>query len=257
MGGNTEAVLSGLASEDKCRRIFEAALAKQKEFSVSTISGSILPPYPKGFFKHPMMDDPFEYQNGGQWDWFGGKLVYAMFERGFSRTAREKLIEIAKKNAANKGLYEWDSPDGRGRGSAFYSGSAGSLSKALMEGYLGFEIAYDSLSLEPKLAEDAAVAHVYIPASGHFAAYEYQWNPAKKTVSFRYNSNIRNMGTVKILVPRIREGEVSNGRFENVEVRRDGTKIAFQSAVLNEDAFILIETDFQDHLLEIRFLRTR
>ena len=33
MGGNAEAIISGLASEDQCRRIIETALARQKEFS--------------------------------------------------------------------------------------------------------------------------------------------------------------------------------------------------------------------------------
>jgi len=64
-----------------------------------------------------------------------------MFEHGFSRQDRERLLEIAKKDVANRGLYEWDSPDGTGRGSSFYSGSAGSLAKALFEGYFGLKIA--------------------------------------------------------------------------------------------------------------------
>ena len=126
--------------EAKRSRIIEQALSRQKEFGVSTISGSLLPPYPKGFFKHPALDEPYEYQNGGQWDWFGGRLVLAMFESGFSREAREKLIEIARKNIANGGFYEWDTKDGAGRGSDFYSGSAGSLARALIEGYLGVRI---------------------------------------------------------------------------------------------------------------------
>ena len=60
-----------------------------------------------------------------------------MFESGFSREAREKLIEIARKDIVNGGLFEWDTKDGAGRGSDFYSGSAGSLARALIEGYLG------------------------------------------------------------------------------------------------------------------------
>lgn len=252
MGGNAEAILSGLAAEDRCRRIIETALAKQKEFSMSTISGSLLPPYPKGFFKHPMMDQPFEYQNGGQWDWFGGKIVYAMFEHGFSRVAKDKLLEIARKNIANKGLYEWDSPAGQGRGSAFYSGSAGSLAKALFEGYFGFKIAKDSLSLEPKLGEDRAAAHVYVPVSGLFAAYDYQWDGKKKAVTFRYNSNVKNSGTVKILVPWLSGKSASRENFKNFDVRKDGKKTPFQIALLNRDAFIIVETDFRDHVLEIR-----
>ena len=252
MGGNAEAMISGLASDDQCRRIIETALAFQKRFSMSTISGVLLPPYPRGFFKHPMMDQPYEYQNGGQWDWFGGKLIAAMFEHGFSPAAREKLIEIARKNIANKGLYEWDSPAGQGQGSAFYSGSAGSLSQALFEGYFGFKIAKDSLSLTPKLGADRAMAHVFLPAAGSFAAYDYQWDDRAGVVTFQYNSTISGRGEIKILIPWIRDAAAFAEGLKNIEVRRDGTKIAYQTGLVNNDAFLTVETDFKDHTLTIK-----
>ena len=252
LGGNTEAINSGLASEEQGRRIIETAVARQKEFGVSTISGVLLPPYPKGVFKHPMMDDPYEYQNGGQWDWFGAGLVRAMFEHGFSRLAREKLAEIARKNSANKGLYEWDTPGGQGRGSAFYSGSAGSLAGAIFEGYFGIKITRDSLTLEPRLNEDRAVIHVYLPAAGSFAAYVYQWDPKKRTVIFRFNSNIPGPGKVKILMPLLRGGMASAESLKKIEVRKDGAKTGFQTVVLNDDLYLIVETDFKNHTLEIK-----
>jgi hypothetical protein len=251
MGGNAESILSGLASDEKCRRIIESALARQKAFSISTIGGTLLPPYPKKFFKHPMMDDPYEYQNGGQWDWFAGRIVYAMFEHGFSRQARERLLEIAKKDVANRGLYEWDSPDGTGRGSPFYSGSAGSLAKALFEGYLGFKIVKDSLGLEPKLGSDSASVHIYIPASDQFAAYVYQFDRAKNKLVFRYNSNIPGPGKIKILIPTVEGGASPTRKFEKLRVKRDGRKIPFFQSEAGQDRFITIETDFHNHILEI------
>ena len=200
-----------------------------------------------------MMDDPYEYQNGGQWDWFGGRLVEAMFEHGFSRMARQKLIEIARKNAANKGLYEWDTPDGRGRGSSFYSGSAGSLAGALIEGYFGIKLESGKLSLEPKLGEDRATVHVYLPASGSFAAYDYRWDAQKKTVVFRFNSSISRAGAVKILVPSPGGKETSTGALRKTSVKKDGAKIPHRIEARNEDAYVVIETDFGNHTIEIRF----
>jgi hypothetical protein len=39
------------------------------------ISGlTISPPYPAGFFKNPSMV-PYGYQNGGDWCWFGGRMI--------------------------------------------------------------------------------------------------------------------------------------------------------------------------------------
>ena len=252
MGGNAEAILSGLASDEKCRRIIESALARQKAFSISTIGGTLLPPYPKKFFKHPMMDDPYEYQNGGQWDWFAGRIVYAMFEHGFSGQAREKLLEIAKKNVANRGLYEWDSPDGTGRGSAFYSGSAGSLAKALFEGYFGLKIAKGSLGLEPKLGADSAVVHVYIPASDLFAAYAYQYDGQNGNLVLRYNSNISGRGKIKVLIPGPSPRRISDKKIVKLRVRRDGARIPFVQSESGQDRFVTIETDFQNHILEIK-----
>jgi len=106
MGGNTAAINSGLADAEKSRRIIQEALKRQGTYDVSTISGTLLPPYPKSFFKHPLLDDPYEYQNGAQWDWFGAQLIYAMFQHGFSQTDKEKWLEIIQKNVDNRGFFE-------------------------------------------------------------------------------------------------------------------------------------------------------
>ena len=246
MGGNAEASLSGLASDEQCGKIFAAAIARQDEFKISTIGGALLPPYPKGTFKHPMVDDPYEYQNGGQWDWFGAKLVRAMFERGSSRAARAKLLEIASKNAANKGFYEWDTPDGRGRGSAFYSGSAGSLALALVEGYFGVVLGRDELHLEPKLGEDRGSVNIRIPAAGRFAAYEHVWDAEAKTLRFRFASDVGNPGTLKILLP------AALSEAKRLSVRLDGKKVDYQIDRRDGDTFLILETDFLNHTLEVR-----
>ena len=38
------------------------------------------PPYPEGFFKNPQMRSPYSYQNGGDWCWFGGRMIQALIE---------------------------------------------------------------------------------------------------------------------------------------------------------------------------------
>lgn len=253
MGGNTQAIISGLASKEKCKRIIEEALLRQKSFHISTISGTLLPPYPKNFFKHPMMDDPFEYQNGGQWDWFGGKLIYAMFESGFSRQAKEKLLEVARKNIANGGLFEWDTKEGIGQGSDFYSGSAGSLSKALFEGYFGLHILKDSLEIEPKLDQDEAKIHFYVPAADLSVAYEYRFSKEEKNILLELNSNFPGQGKIKILNPWQNSHRASKeGGQKRLEVMRDGVKIPFLMVNNGSDEFIVIETDFKRHSLKIK-----
>lgn len=252
MGGNTQAVLSGLADENKAARIFEQALERQRQFNVSTLSGSLLPPYPAGVFKHPAVDEPYEYQNGGQWDWFGGRLIYAMFENGSSAKAKEKFLEIIKKNLNNGGLYEWDTRAGAGRGSDYYGGSAGSLAKALFEGYFGLKLGAKSLSLEPKLGEDEVTLHIYLPAADLFVAYDYKPAKDQKKITFRYNSNFPHPGKIKMLIPwaYFDFPDHKEGR-KKLEVTRDGAKIPFQWITLKEDDFISLDTDFKNHTLEI------
>ncbi|MBM3284283.1 MAG: hypothetical protein FJY81_00240 [Candidatus Aminicenantes bacterium] len=252
MGGNTQAILSGLAGGEKAARIIAQALKRQKQYNVSTISGSLLPPYPAGFFKHPVMDEPYEYQNGGQWDWFGGRLVYAMFENGFSRLAKEKLAEILRKNMANGGLYEWDSRDGAGRGSDYYAGSAGSLAKALFEGTFGLGFEGKSLILSPRLGEDEALVRFYLPAADIFIVYDYRLDPAQRKITFRCHSNFPYPGQVRILIPWEFFGvkDRAEGR-QKLTVRSNGQPIPPEWLSLNQDDYIMAASDFRNHTLEL------
>jgi len=245
LGGNTEAIVSGLAGPDKSRRIIAVALARQEAFKMPTIGASLLPPYPKGVFKHPMVDDPYEYQNGGLWDWFAGKLIRAMFDHGYSSSARAKLLEIARKNIAGNGLSEWDSPDGRGRGSSAFAGSAGSLAGALAEGYFGVRLTRDSLDLEPRLAEDGAKVVFRLPAADVSASYDSVWSPKQGLMTFKYKSTIARPGRIRLLLPRaLAAGEL--------DVRRDDRAVPYVTERLGEDVLLQLETDFAPHTLVVR-----
>jgi hypothetical protein len=252
MGGNAEAVLSGLASPEKARRIFEAALSRRKEFRVSTISGVLLPPYPRGAFAHPMVDEPFEYQNGGQWDWFGGKLVLAMFREGAAAAAAGELGAIAGKDAAHGGLFEWDAPDGAGRGSARFSGSAGSLARALIEGYYGIGLSGGGLTLSPRLGADSGAIHVFIPAVRRFVGFDQTFDEESLTLTVIYASDWTDTGELRVLWP----GRDKSGRAVVVpprfDVRRDGAPIPYRIEKTGDDAYIRVETDWKRHSLRIR-----
>jgi hypothetical protein len=251
MGGNAEAVLSGLASPEKARRIFEAALSRRKEFRVSTISGVLLPPYPRGAFAHPMVDEPFEYQNGGQWDWFGGKLVLAMFREGAAAEAAGELRAIAGKDAAHGGLFEWDAPDGAGRGSARFSGSAGSLARALIEGYYGIGLSDGGLTLSPRLGADSGAVHVFIPAARRFVGFDQAFDEESLTLTIIYASDWTDTGGLRVLWP----GHDKSGRAivvpSRFDVRRDGAPIPYRIEKTGNDSYIRIETDWKRHSLRI------
>lgn len=201
LGGNVEAISSGIASSAQARRIIQTALERQKKYNMSTISGVLLPPYPAGIFRHPAVDEPYEYQNGGQWDWFGGRLILAMFQNGYSSEAIEKLQEIAKKSIANKGFFEWDEPNGKGRGSFSYAGSAGAIGRAIFEGLFGVSIIHDELRLRPRLLWTDAKIHVHQPAGNRFVAYAYTAEVANKLITLELRSNFARVSELNVLLP--------------------------------------------------------
>lgn len=248
LGGNTQAIVSGLAGEQKARRIIRTALDRQDEFRMPTIGATLLPPYPKDTFRHPMVDEPFEYQNGGQWDWFAGRLVRAMFDHGFSAAAKDKLLQIARVNIAAGGLHEWTAPDGSGRGSAAFAGSAGSLALAVAEGYFGVRLTRNGCDLEPRLGPDGARVHFRLPAAGLSAAYDYAWNPGRKEITLRYESTVRRPGRIRLLLP----ADIDPARLD---VRRDGRPLPFEIEQLGEDTLLAVATDFAPHTLAVRGIR--
>jgi len=239
MGGNTQAIIAGLANREQTESIIKTALERQATYNLSTISGTLLPPYPAGTFAHPMLDDPYEYQNGAQWDWFGGKLIYSMFESGFSREAKKKLVEVIHKNLKNRGFFEWDNREGVGLGSDLFSGSAGSLALAVIQGYFGVKPAKGRLSLAPKLGADSARIHVYQPADDSFVAYEYRFDPDAQTITFRYNSNIAGEGKIRLLSP----WELTP---ETLKVTLGGKTIPYAIEKEREDVFIAFSSGFEN-----------
>jgi hypothetical protein len=251
MGGNALAVVSGLADKNSAARIIREACSRQKNAGLSTISGTLYPPYPKNFFRHPMMDDPYEYQNGAQWDWFGGRMIQAMFENGFSRTARTKLLEIARKNIANGGFFEWDNKEGVGLGSDYFTGSAGILGKAVIEGYFGIKATRESLEISPKLGRNSGKIHIYLPAIDRFAAYEYRYDPEENKVFLSFNSNYPKKGMIKVLYPQKDEKMLTKIQKDSIQVKQDGEKVDFWLNRKAEDVFIVFESDCSNRKIEI------
>jgi hypothetical protein len=138
LGGNALAALFGVADDAEADSIFAAAERLRTANLFSTISTTLIPPYPRGAFQHPAVREPFQYQNGGQWDWFGAALVQAEFERGRSEQARAHLDQIATRILkAGPGLHEWYAQDGSPKGSAAYAASAAALHNAVVKGLLG------------------------------------------------------------------------------------------------------------------------
>lgn len=135
VGGNAEAIIAGLMSREEIKKFIDVLEMKRSEYKLRTVSFTLIPPYPEGFFPHHLLTHPWNYQNGGEWDWIGGRVVQALFMKGFKNEARTYLLEIVKKNLANFGIFEWEDRMGTGRGALFYTGAAGVIGEAILLGY--------------------------------------------------------------------------------------------------------------------------
>jgi len=242
MGGNAVALLAGLADEARVRRVMGVALERQRRYRMPTISGVLLPPYPSGFFRHSILREEFAYQNGGAWDWFGGRLLQAAFEGGQATPARRELVRIAAQAVRTGGLYEWNTRNGQGKGSARYAGSAGALGGAIMAGLYGVDLRSGGLDLHVRLAEMTGRLRAFEPATGTIVAYEYSCDPARRRLTLRYEASRRDRGTVEVLLP---AGRTS------AEARVDGAARPSTIRKVGDDSYVRVETDWAPHRLEI------
>lgn len=128
-GGTAVAIAAGLLDRDEVRRFNEQLLTNQRACGAPSIGLTIYPPYPAELFKNPIMR-PYGYQNGGDWSWFGARMVEQLVDRGFIREAYEEFKPIIGR-ARNREFFEWYDLYNRPQGAAHYRGSAGVIYNAI------------------------------------------------------------------------------------------------------------------------------
>ncbi|MBE0664446.1 MAG: hypothetical protein IH584_01390, partial [Candidatus Aminicenantes bacterium] len=143
VGGNAEAIRAGLLDGNEISRLLQVLEKRRRQFGLRTVSFTLLPPYPRDFFPHPLLRTPWNYQNGGEWDWIGGRLVSALYQAGFRTKAEQYLKEIVAKNLDEMNIFEWSDKSGGGQGAMFYAGAAGVLGEAILGGHLGLTEDFD------------------------------------------------------------------------------------------------------------------
>ncbi len=63
---------------------------------------------------------PYSYQNGGDWTWFGARMVTRLIRHNLIPEACEALQPMLSRVLANKGFYEWYTPDNQPKGSSSF-----------------------------------------------------------------------------------------------------------------------------------------
>ena len=129
-GGTAIAIEAVLLTKDEIRKVNEDMMANVKASGMPSIGLTVYPTYPEGFFPGEMKD-PFNYQNGGDWTWFGGRMIQQLIENGFVAEAYQEIRPMLDRVIVNGDFYEWYGPGNVPSGSAEFKGSAGVLCKAI------------------------------------------------------------------------------------------------------------------------------
>lgn len=131
-GGTAVAIEAGLLSKAEVLHAYKRMQENVKKANAATIGLTIYPVYPQGFFKNKGMG-PYSYQNGGDWTWFGGRMISQLVRYNLIKEACEALQPMLDRVVKNKGFYEWYTPDNRPQGSASFRGEAGVLWTAITD----------------------------------------------------------------------------------------------------------------------------
>ena len=245
LGGNALAAVYGIAEGGRAARLMDAAERRRLEYGLSTIGGVLLPPYPAGFFRHPILREPFTYQNGGQWDWWAGRFVLAEFERGRAVRAMEHLRVVAARAVAAGGLFEWSTRDGQGRGSPRYAGSAAALGAAVLQGLFGLDLGWNGLALHVRLGARSGEVRAHEPATGTTVAYRQAYDAKARILRLWFDSSAPGTGRLEVLLP---PGATP------VALRMDGRPRALPVVrSVGEDRYAVVVTDWAPHALALAF----
>ena len=130
-GGTAIAIEAGLLSKDEIKASLDEMVRRVKLAGAPSIGLTLYPPYPNGYFVNQIMNPEYSYQNGGDWTWFGGRMIQQLIKAGFVMEAYEQVQPMVKRVKDNNGFYEWYSIRNEPRGSGTFRGSAGVLYKAI------------------------------------------------------------------------------------------------------------------------------
>jgi GH15 family glucan-1,4-alpha-glucosidase len=129
-GGTAVAIEAGLLNKAQIQISLDKMIANVKASGAGSIGLTMYPPYPDFAFENKGMY-PYGYQNGGDWTWFGGRMIQVLIHNGFLQEAYEQLLPMTNRVIVNDGFFEWYTVDNKPEGSGTFRGSAGVLYKSI------------------------------------------------------------------------------------------------------------------------------
>lgn len=131
LGGTTCAILAGFNTPAEVKEINKQMLAAAAKEKFATIGLTVYPPYPTQLFPNV---PAYSYQNGGDWTWFGGRMINVLVQYGQVKEAYDELSPMIDRVLAKKGFFEWyNVQTGAAQGSGDFRGEAGVLFDAITD----------------------------------------------------------------------------------------------------------------------------
>lgn len=90
-GGTAVAIEAGLLSKEEIAVVNAQMLENVRLSGMPSIGLTLYPTYPEGFFRGGMAK-PYVYQNGGDWTWFGGRMIQQLVANGFVEEAYDESV---------------------------------------------------------------------------------------------------------------------------------------------------------------------
>jgi hypothetical protein len=129
-GGTAVAIEAGLLTKKEIAAVVQQMKKNVELSGAPTIGLTVYPPYPKEVLGKNV-SAPYQYQNGGDWTWFGGRMIQQLIAYGFIAEAYELAQPMYSRVLKNDGFFEWYTKEGAPQGSAEFKGSAGVLAKSI------------------------------------------------------------------------------------------------------------------------------
>lgn len=129
-GGTAVAIEAGLLNERQIKVSLDKMIHNVERSGAGSIGLTLYPPYPAWAFENKGMY-PYGYQNGGDWTWFGARMIQQLVHYGFVQEAYDQLLPMTSRVIENDGFYEWYTIENKPEGSGTFRGSAGVLYKSI------------------------------------------------------------------------------------------------------------------------------
>ena len=110
-GGTAVAAQAGLLTPSQIAASLAHMYADMRAAHADSIGITAYPPYPAGAFpccpSGGSAMTPHSYQNGGDWDWFGARMVQVLIDNGMYSQAYQAIQPMLVRVVKAGNFYEW------------------------------------------------------------------------------------------------------------------------------------------------------